>query len=203
MRLSELVGAKSTFGGVKQAHADNESSNGITQALKQYGYGPVGGGAFGKVYQKEGQSTVLKVFLASDTGYLKFLKFCAQYGPSKHLPKFYGRLLNLEKYVGYPVMAIRMEKLTHVSHPGISDSMWKVIDSIQSLWGMSLEYFQEELVDYAGPELVAVIYALERGIKGDQVDRFDLHGGNYMMRGQDVVIIDPYAPQDINKMARF
>lgn len=203
MRLSELVGAKSVLGGVKQMHADNESSNGITQALKQYGYGPVGGGAFGKVYQKEGQSTVLKVFLASDTGYLKFLKFCSQYGPSKHLPKFYGRLLNLEKYVGYPVMAIRMEKLTQVSHPGISDSMWRVIDSIQSLWGQPLEYFQEELVSYAGPELVAVIYALERKIRNDETDRLDLHGANYMMRGQDVVIIDPYAPRDINKMARF
>lgn len=203
MRLSELVGAKSVLGGVKQMHADNQSSNGITQALKQYGYGPVGGGAFGKVYQKEGQSTVLKVFLASDTGYLKFLKFCSQYGPSKHLPKFYGRLLNLEKYVGYPVMAIRMEKLSYVSHPGISDAMWRVINAIQSLWGMSLDYFQEEYEDLAGPELIAVIYALERGIRGDQVDRLDLHGANYMLRGQDVVIIDPYAPQDINTMARF
>jgi len=201
MKLNELTGAKSALTHVGDGFRSDVQSQPITTYLNQLGFQQLGReGQYAKVFAHPKMDYVLKVFAKDDIGYRTFLDFCDRQGPSKYLPRFVGRPVDLEPKTGIPAMAVRMERLKPAfGNDAANDAVWEVQMAIQDVWGADEDYFQERFRGIAPADLVSIMYRIIRyPIRGGDI-RLDLHGGNYMLRGNTVVFTDPYRPDSSSR----
>ncbi len=156
------------------------------------GYSPLGKGAYGEVWYKEGSSYVLKLFTTEDTAYVDFLKLAKQHQDNPSFPKFFGKLIRIND----SVYAVRMEKLTKYKYdPTLIYKYMRYRDD---------NYVRNEA---DATSLVAMEFADSMEFMEDHQDlqaacdliidnllpkyRLDIKQDNFMMRGGTIVITDP------------
>ncbi len=159
-----------------------DTKNRASAILQSAGYELAGRGSRGDVWMKNGVKGVLKLFNASDNGYMKFIELVNTH-PNEHFPIFYSKPVRISNLY----YAIRMEKLESV------DS-W---DSIYLPGALEIiKYF-----DYGKetPEVMNIFSEqpglkdacdLAKGLINDHISN-DLIASNIMRRAGVYVIIDP------------
>lgn len=198
--------------GVKQFH--NLSWEELKQALHQKGIYFIGGGSFGEVFTSSKWKYVVKIF-EEDNAYLNFVNYVIK-NPSTCFPKFKKQIIKIHQFHTRPsnapkfLYAVRIERLRDVSN---------LPDELKGL----LEYMSEDLIDVTRAGMLDFEFELLSGILTtqqifDKYARFeledvikelvkyfdhctelapDLHTGNFMLRGNKLICIDPVFDPDI------
>lgn len=180
---------------VKSNDCDNywqEPANCAAKALvkAQGKYKIVGSGCYGAVYGAKGSDIVYKIGDATDNdGYLAYVKqLSKQKTHNKFTPKIHGVRVYESKHDKYFVVA--MERLSPLKreHHSLVDWFAEAFmnDNFKTM-------FRKEL-GIIVPKPLKELYELlvDSYTNGRNVD-WDLHSGNFMMRGDQIVIIDPLA----------
>lgn len=174
--------------------------NSAEKKLTNWGYEKAASGTFADVYTKPGTNKVLKVF-DDDRGYLQFIRFVKK-NPSQHYPVFLSKLVKVSPWIN----AIRIEKLTPIgrNYRGVSkedlseiirrmswyDNWDEMIADTTKRQGTKeiielLKYFQK-----TQPGLLDAVRSLFSNTK--KKTDVDLHDDNMMLRGDTIVISDPW-----------
>ena len=138
----------------------------------------LGSGCYATVYALD-DKRVLKVIKTQDTGYARYVKFCKANKTNQHLPKIYYSGVWGEKQV-YILERLRECRQSDDYYSGNISADNKMISSFRSLLrGREKNPFitkdAQDLVDFLGD--------------GDN----DLHSGNFMFRGDTLVVTDPFS----------
>lgn len=193
MKLNELTGykqndlytgAKSTFMDKSRYYLKRMQNLGkFSDLMDKYGFERLGGGVFGVTYEKRGYPWVFKVF-NDDPAYLSYLKYAIRHQSNPNVPKIKGKMLRISD----TAYAVRMEKLAHYTETDpdsdIATLAWilRGISYFNDLKEDKQEWLQET---YPG------IYSILKDLDTSSSFRFDIHGNNFMMRGNTPVITDP------------
>lgn len=167
------------------------------ERLEAAGYVNIGQGVNASVFNKADSPYAIKLFDNADEAYVDFVKLTMR-NSNPHFPKFKGKLWKItENYY-----AIRMEKLqVHPTDRNLYSSILpsgnynksEIVSALETmLYGgrfysdffevaRNLQKMQPKLED-----AVNLIKQLNQHV-------WDLHSGNIMFRGNDLVIIDPVA----------
>lgn len=175
MRLKEITRPKTTV------HAD--------EILHHAGYKRLGSGLFATVYHKPGQDTVLKLF-RPDMGYIQFVNTTLQH-PNIHFPKFRGKLMKVTPHY----YAIRMELLEPLTsqiemrRPRVENVIQEYIKALA--YNTDYEYLEEALeqLELEQPGIKQACEILANNLDENNID---LHYNNIMLRGNTIVITDPF-----------
>lgn len=178
--------------------------NSAEKRLQNWGYEKAGSGTFSDVYTKPGTNKVLKVFDDDDRGYLQFIRFVKR-NPSPHYPAFLSKLVKVSHWI----YAIRIEKLTSIdgNYHGVSkqdlsdiirkmswyDSWDQMITDTMERQGENIKQEILELLKYFQknqPGLLDAVRLLYSNAK--KKTEIDLHDENIMLRGDTIVISDPW-----------
>jgi hypothetical protein len=148
----------------------------LREIMTKYGFSLLGAGIYGAVFGKSGYPYVIKVF-RKDVAYMKWIQFALKHQDNPYIPRIRGKVVR----IGSTFMAIRLEKLTE-SSPNLDTS--------------TLYDAADDGDEYA----LQVVDFLEQNNK-----LLDLHAGNVMMRGNQMVVIDPFFnlamnPDDISAL---
>lgn len=143
---------------------------------------------------------VVKVFTA-DSGYERYLRFVKKNQRNKYVPRIIDHVRIPDKDVeGGWYNIVFMEKLTRASYDDLHQEMsrWarlaglKHHDQFSTPEELDLEDFEKLAYQTEDRDLAAVAREFLT-LDNDDDEYFDLHDGNVMMRGNQLVIIDPYA----------
>lgn len=184
--LNELHGVK------KHAAQDLTTKNDVLGYLQRKGFKILGSGAFGIVcdHPSFNGRYVLKVF--SDKAYEAFIDFCIANNGNPHLPKIYGRKINLKPNA----CMVRIEVLQDMSAgdwhqrfiPTICAKAAQVArGELSYKVGVDMAAFTQQ------EELFKTLVAIVKAKPADAALDLTQHHGNCMLRGQTVVVTDPYA----------
>lgn len=172
----------------------------------------VGDGVAAQVFVHE--SGVVYKFWAVDSAYEKFIEFVEKNSNNKHLPKLKSKVKLLHAFFKKPkdfpekIKYVKMEQLEPIKHstkmPGtrelyVTDIIHGIVNAIEL--GDDEGTFISELEADEGrdlsPEATRAITELFDLFKkmmkypGMSKLNIDIHSGNIMMRGHDIVITDP------------
>ena len=159
----------------------------------------IGGGLFSKVFQSPTEKFVVKVNIdpsdgegpATDIGYQKFLNLCEKNKGNPHLPKI-GKP-KIIKSNGKTYNVVFIEKLDELDVE-FSDAIFFIQD-IVAFCNNDIEKKEayqkmaQELTDDQYKQSVEIINLLQGQ---DNNITYDLHEGNFMMRKNTLVVIDPF-----------
>lgn len=193
MLLQELVGVK--------AQKSKTAYEILDRLKKEHGI-QMKSGAFGLVLIHPSWDHVIKFFVKDDC-YLKFVNYCLK-NPSPHLPDFKRKPTRLSAffrqadspYFFQKYYVVKIEKLDPISEqehrelypllfPDFHHAYAEVIGTKQE------DAFLEKHKVLKHKELANVIFELyEQKVGGCFMD---LHEGNFMKRGDKIVVLDPYA----------
>lgn len=194
MRISEIIGTKrlDELQGIRQHREQTFYTKGqVREYLEEKGFECLGIGMYGGVFDHPsfGGRYVLKVF--ADPFYEGFLDWCRTQDGNPHLPRIVGKVMRLTG-VGRMVRIERLEPMTRVVYGQarlgryvtfLRDRSRVKPDEVERITahidGMGLTHLRETL------DAVAA-----RTPKGGEID---LSPENFMMRGETIVISDPYA----------
>jgi hypothetical protein len=157
----------------------------FTEFMKQYGFVELGTGSFGAVYEKPGYPWVFKLF-HRDPAYLTYLKYVMANQSNPAVPKIKGNVLKIND----DTYAIRMEKLTKLPRP-IPPNVKQILQIISytNKFSELSEENKKWLATYE-PNIYKIVKAM-----GSFYD-LDIGINNIMMRGNQVVIVDPVVDED-------
>ncbi len=206
-KLTELVGIKNKVKdlpkpGFKYPEPDEDQGAAGTRPLglewhdvmTNNGFTAMGSGSFGTVWEHPKLQYVLKVFRTTDVAYLGWVNVCIQNKNNPHFPKF----ISTKAFPITPeVSAIRMEKLT----PTKGQLMDDIIYFIKlTLFSETRRMSKEETNLFnkycnANPQLMDAIQILKE-FSYKSGFKFDIHPGNFMLRGNTLVITDPVYDSD-------
>jgi hypothetical protein len=146
----------------------------------------LGSGCFGSVFGAKDSDIVYKIGeVENNAGYLAFIKTLAkQKKQNAFMPKVFG-VRYIKDKDGEEVFVVAMEKLTELKH-----GMYSVVDCIEELLGAGGDDGYSD--DTRSAEKSLGILHSAHSISDYGVD-WDLHSGNFMMRGKQVVCTDPLA----------
>lgn len=152
--------------------------------LSAAGWSCIGAGTYADVYEKPNVPFVLKVFSARDQAYLDFLKVISTHD-NPHFPVVKGKLVKISPYFH----AVRLEKLTPYRPFELrGEDFLKCVNAYFDVIGGNDGDVKlaEALNDMPTvKEALDIIYhSLSR-------HRMDLWEYNVMMRGNEIVFIDP------------
>lgn len=187
MRITELLNESEILDEITRP-AKHEAAN----ILRNAGYKLMGEGAFATVYGKPGADHVLKLFFASDTGYMEFVKVVNS-NSNIHFPRFKGKMMRVTD----DYYAIRMELLTPVPDNRETEYVARTLSNYTRMIKGLAPYKQtENEVSEAIPEIEedqpGIIDACSLIAHGT-TKVIDIHNENIMMRGDVIVITDPVA----------
>lgn len=166
-------------------------------------YRAIGSGCYGTVYGSKDSKVVYKVGDAdNNVGYLSFIKVLSkQKKHNPYLPKVYGVRFIKDKH-GDEVFVVAMERLEPLAR-GMGDVCDWFEDELveKDRWGSDTKKVEEALgvkkivPKPLGEALTVLRKAYELSQSGKRCDQadWDLHGGNFMMRGKQIVVTDPLA----------
>lgn len=159
-------------------------------------WGKIGSGVFGTVYGCKDKDWVYKVGNLNDnTGYLSYLNQLStleEHNP--YTPEIYG--VRFYKGTTSSAFVVAMERLTPMPQRG-RGKVWALSDFIEGSANSDMKRIKDlqELgvkVEFPKP-LEEVIELLHQAKKKSKWASWDLHMGNFMMRGKQLVITDPLA----------
>lgn len=209
MKINELTGIKNVVKPLKFEPGDSDSAIGEdwSDMLTKYGFRNSGWGAFGSVWASPKHDYLLKVFGSHDVAYATWVRTSLQYKNNSAFPKFKGgKLIRLTP----DVHAIRMERLTDI-YNGDSEYYMNILRYIDMLLstddGRNLAQIYKTgglklviekyptLSEFLGkfPDTLEAILVLAKAKNSNADFKYDLHGGNIMLRGKVLVFTDPLA----------
>lgn len=158
--------------GVDQVDTRDQAwHNVLPSEFAKYGFKKLGSGKYASVFGHSKYPYVVKVFM-KDAAYLKWIEFCQSNRDNKYVPKIRGKVTKINKMF----MMIRLEKLT----PYSSGKSASEFNASFAKWKSTGEMPEDQdLVD------VFTYFAKYKKL-------LDLHGENMMMRGNQIVVIDPF-----------
>jgi hypothetical protein len=178
--------------------------NSAEKKLTNWGYEKVGSGTYADVYTKPGTDKVLKVFDDEDRGYLQFIRFIKK-NPNPHYPVFLSKLTKVSDWI----YAIRIEKLTPIGGNYHGASKQDLSETLRRM--TRFNNWDEMIADAAAregennqPEIIELLKYFQKTQPGllDAVRLLysnakkktdvDLHDENIMLRGDTIVISDPW-----------
>lgn len=137
--------------------------------MQSRGFATLGSGKYGSVFGHSKYPYVVKVFM-KDSAYLRWIKFAMDNKNNPYVPKIRGKVLKITPMI----YAIRLEKLTPGTFTGPFAKAymnWQNDPSYQSD-----DKNIQDILDYFSKNKKLL----------------DLHGENIMMRGDQLVVIDPF-----------
>jgi hypothetical protein len=163
-------------------------ANNLKNYMQKLGFSYVNGGLYSEVFTDN--KNIVKIFRDNDFAYRDFIKYCNENRNNPALPKFKGKAVRLTSNV----RMIRMEILSPV--PSNYSDDYRVIMNyyygIYSYYTSGSGRYPIKLTDLSRPMRIFMITL--KDLRDYNKDYFmDLHQGNVMMRGDQPVIIDPYA----------
>jgi hypothetical protein len=203
MNLTELKGYRTSdaYALLKRANSSYhpykealELFEHFTEAAQKSGWILKGSGAFGAVFWKAGKPYVYKVFFDPDTAYRTYIEWCLKNQHNPFVPKV-GKII---KVPGTDIFINKIELLTRADDnvsavkKYIDYDYLENVDKDSPFWrrsGMYVSSLEKALVS---------LYKNNRDFR-DLIDHlkedwnFDVHWGNYMLRGEQLVVIDPIA----------
>jgi hypothetical protein len=205
MRITELVGTKEKYlnplnnkltqhvGARKWSFSQPDILNKFVEQLTHLGFKNLGNGAFGVVFTHPKLNYCIKIFRV-DPAYKKFVTFCFNNQKDPHLPKFKGKVIK----IGDDMYAVRIELLTNATQQ--ASLFVSMVKEYNFKWGIPpMQWIKDN--NYAPtPEKQSfceaniglfTTYDKLKSLLGKSL-RFDLHEANYMMRGNIIVMTDPF-----------
>jgi hypothetical protein len=152
----------------------------FTDYLAKYGFYKLGSGIYGTVYEKAGYPWVFKLF-KGDPAYLYFVKYAKLHQDNVHIPKIKGHTIQVTP----DTYAIRTELLRKITPTEFAP----LGEMVRYIYWKELSPFAQKKFD----ELIKVYPAIYE-IFSDMLSAgflLDVHEGNIMMRGNDIVLTDP------------
>lgn len=155
------------------------------EQLIAHGFKPLGTGASGTVFTSEQLGYAVKLFLTEDRGYRTFLDYVFAHGSNPHLPRFRGRI----KQINDGCSACRMELLQPVD-----DHSMEYFETVDEWAVRYLSGSTDVLgrVSDTDTPLFDTLVDLHHLIRTKRLE-YDMHENNIMLRGSTVVITDPFA----------
>ena len=164
------------------------------EILISKGYEQLGSGAFANVFQRKSRpNEVIKLFGTSDNAYADYLKFVMKHQNNPHFPKVFGKPMKITS----TYYAVKLEKLEPYDK---NNNLHKAIelalklstylgpnDSPEDIKTHEPEY--DKILD-SKPKLKEAIFHLAQ-FKNKSIYDWDIHSGNVMWRGNDIVLTDP------------
>lgn len=211
MRLNELTGIKTALTKAQNRMGPLRHLKLIDRVLEPYGFSSLGEGAFAHVYYHPNLDYVLKVFNRLDYGYLTFLRYAMANQGNPALPKIIGqpKKLSTDKKSDPELRAladwyfVRMERLEPLDISPASEFFGGMIQFVNKVvlrrttsddpkLMVTAETLKRIQTWEAGfPELAQVMRDLEELTERGGEFGFDLHEGNLMKRGNQIVVTDP------------
>lgn len=195
----------------------------ITKAgnfLAKYGYKRLGkSSSYGKIFYKEGDSSVLKLFLTSDVAYTAFVDVCRRHQNNPHFPRFSKGTMPI-KDTKYSAIRTELLKEGHFSYLDRMCVYFYTIKYLKTSPDM-ITFYQDQPKHVPVSEYLesnfelsptickkmitefmemderndSLLQAFEIIVDELQSYRFDMRPDNLMMRDDIVVIIDPVTPR--------
>ena len=180
----------------------HQSSDDWHKILTGHGFSQLGNGLYATVWEHPKFPYVLKIFRSHDEAYKHWVKFCMDHNDNPHFPKFVSTKV---WPITRNVSAVRMEKLTKFNNEDYPDF-------VKSIYNLDISQIivndKWEVVDQLGyqkppswdeycaahPLWIPALKMTDEFIKRYRY-RKDMHKGNFMMRGNDIVITDPVTTQ--------
>lgn len=206
MRMDELKGYRTNpFYKIASQSSDIEN---FYHRLKNQGYKDqiLGRGIFGLVFHRPNTpDAVYKAFLRGDRGYMKYLKFALENQHNPHVPKIIGKPLSFALENGTQVVLVKLERLDELD-PNDSPNYNQFLKLTSILNSLSFldnpfydsdskkkekEFLQQRKQQY--PTLYDIAQQIVKLSHKSRMQDVDLHSGNVMMRGNTLVVTDPYA----------
>lgn len=184
----------------------NEADRWIEQAdaiAKKYGFTRYGKGEFAGVYGKPGYNFIIKLFAIEDHGFQEYLGFVRTHQSNPYVPKLKGKPVKVTPTVA----AVQMEKLTPVRIQGLVNRFEELVmdyDGIMSYW-KDPNAPSDSWADYDYDSKTLEILKFFPNVRTDanlqEICQYltnfygdiDIHAGNLMMRGDQLVVTDPLA----------
>lgn len=187
MKIHELVSARDTIRqGQLRTHEDFYS------ILDGLGWKKISNNAaYSSVFANPAKNYVIKLFEYTDLGYIKFLTLAVanRRQGNPHFPVLHGMPVRVTPNT----MSVRLERLAPMT--SYDDIRWWIRFMSDRDWERSIRYHPDSQAFLARwPKFMDALVALKKLAKSDSSIRFDLHSGNFMMRGDTPVITDPFAP---------
>lgn len=184
--------AKKTFPpvgkkGLKKQDDKGMALDAFNKFLTDNGFKKLGTGSFGTVFESPNYPWVFKLFY-NDPAYFKFFEFARANQSNPYLPTIKGKYIRLNK----GVYVIRLEKLEKLGYN--SPREFPALDHLLNI--ITAADFKREMaqVKKIDPKLADTIGQISKLLGNDF--EFDLHSGNLMKRGNQLVITDPiYSPE--------
>lgn len=167
-----------------------DSQSDIAAFLRKKKWKVVGHGAYSIVLDKPGTNYVIKINKYSDIAFHKFAKLCHKY-KNPHFPVI-SSARKLTEGSGAKYMYL-IEKLTPITDPFLEDFMLRVVKFYDAK--VPMKYLTWKMNDVQktyledNPKLLEAIEILHENM-GKMLS--DAYPQNCMMRGDTLVVIDPY-----------
>lgn len=162
---AEIGKFRKSVAGVDKVDTRNTSWNkDLPSLMSKHGFKLLGSGKYASVFGNPKYAYVLKVFM-KDSAYLKWIEFAQKNKSNPYVPKVRGKVLKITPMF----YAIRLEKLT--PYKGNGGQFMKDYPSLTS----------------SDPDIQSIFDYFKK-----HKALLDLHGENMMMRGNQLVIIDPF-----------
>lgn len=179
-----------------EKHTVKKDAYGFVQTMikAQGEFRRLGSGAYGVVYGSKKSNIVYKVGEVSDNdGYIAFIKTLAkQKTHNPYLPRVYGVRFIKDKR-GDEYFVVAMERLQEL--PGrLEDAADMLRDLLEEEKGIEDAAAKQLGIKMTVPkELKAAIKILKQAYKeaSKTYADWDLHFGNFMVRGRQIVVTDP------------
>lgn len=158
----------------------------FTNYLKKKGFKELGQGSFGATYTHKNYPWVFKLFY-NDPSYFKFFEFVRANQGNPYLPKIKGKYIKIAN----GVYMVRIEKLE--PYKWHNEKQKEIAKAIEDIYKPAQIKKRAARIKQVSPLLYTTLEKISKIVgKGDQLD---LHSGNFMFRGDTVVITDPiYSP---------
>lgn len=178
--------------------------------VKEKGIKKLGAGAFARVFQHpEFKNVVVKVYVDKDVAYKKYLKWCLRNQNNPFVPKVIEEvkynsdagdaynilfLEKLHKFNSEEQLTLALSKAFDLGKGDEREKNFDELGEAVSTWDNPGELYNvlEKFVS-AGRSKSKDFERLWAHIKTYGYDAFDLHAGNAMRRGSQIVITDPVA----------
>jgi hypothetical protein len=205
MRISQLLSSED--GDITEF---SYTDPGIAQHMKSLGYNHIGAGKDqttwispdGSVVKIFGTQRGQKGWTEDHRMFATWVQYCRKHAANPYIPKFSGwRSFQYPEGSGQRYLQIKMERLTPIrdrTQRAVLEQFSHAVEnsrSFDSLKGVVAGRLGAEFVTKSPLFRDTVLFDTVKELN-DMADQrgwiLDLHGGNFMRRGQQVIIVDPW-----------
>ena len=174
-RLDELAGVKTYTARIKNLRE-------LEEVMAGFGFQCISGGEYSRVFENLKRGQVVKVY--NDECYDRFIRFCKSNPSNPYLPRFRGNSIKVRA----DARMISIERLQPMTYDEIiASGVWRLLEIAKNP--------SDDGVQWDIPEDMQPLFeTLKQLVATAGPCWIDINAGNVMKRGNQLVIIDPYAP---------